>query len=157
MRARDWQRLADEIRTARLRKGYGRQQDLAEAAGVSLRTVSNLESRHPDPVKPWILAKIELALDWAPGSAEAVLAGGRPTTLPARRDSSVEAEMERRLSEAERQIVQATNAELGEMLIEVMSVPTMTRAAVARWLVDALDMRDEWRTARDERARGYGA
>jgi transcriptional regulator with XRE-family HTH domain len=59
-----------------------KQSDLAERSGVSVRTISLVENgqRVPNPVT---LRKLELALEWAPGSVDAILNGGRATELTA--------------------------------------------------------------------------
>ncbi|MFD9567709.1 helix-turn-helix domain-containing protein [Streptomyces sp. NPDC059994] len=77
----DWARLAAAIVARRDEMDYT-QVGLAEAAGVSEATVQNLESGRERKRLPSSLPKVEQALGWAPGSGEAVLAGGDPTPQP---------------------------------------------------------------------------
>ncbi|MGC4925627.1 helix-turn-helix domain-containing protein [Streptomyces sp. DT117] len=76
--SRDWVRLGHAIEAARDAKGMT-QVALAEAADVSESTVQNLESGKARVRQPPSVKKVEAALGWAPGSADAVLAGGEPT------------------------------------------------------------------------------
>ncbi|MGW9245822.1 helix-turn-helix domain-containing protein [Streptomyces badius] len=78
--SRDWVRLGHAIETARDAKGMT-QVALAEAANVSESTVQNLEAGKERVRQPPSVKKVEAALGWAPGSADAVLAGGEPTPL----------------------------------------------------------------------------
>lgn len=74
-----WQRLGRRIKAERGRKGFATAADLARAAGVSVRTVETVESgTHSGRPRETTLAKIERALGWREGSAERVVAGGRP-------------------------------------------------------------------------------
>lgn len=155
------------VRNAREAEGYSSQPKLAKAARIGARTVAAVELGE-EGVGRKSRAAVARKLGWNPDEVEDYIEGRRDA-LPSRSaltaalgaavDEAVQrrAELERRLDEAERRIVNASNAELGQMLIEVMSVPTMTKAAIARWLVDALDMRDEWRAAHDDRATGHSA
>lgn len=83
----DWQRLAQYVVSRRTELGHERQRDLADLAGVALRTVGTIE--RGERVRPVTLAKLERALDWLPGSASAVLHGGEPTTKDANADEPV--------------------------------------------------------------------
>ncbi|MGW3298415.1 helix-turn-helix transcriptional regulator [Streptomyces rubiginosohelvolus] len=80
--SRDWVRLGHAIEAARDAKGMT-QVALAEAADVSESTVQNLEAGKERKRQPPSVKKVEAALGWAPGSADAVLAGGEPTSLSA--------------------------------------------------------------------------
>lgn len=74
-----WERLGRRIKAERARKGFRTARELAEAAGVSPRTVEIIESAsHTGQPRETTLAKIELALGWQPGSAERIVEGGRP-------------------------------------------------------------------------------
>lgn len=78
----DWTRLAGAIREAREAAGLS-QVALAERAGISEGSVQNLEdaSRRPSRIPP-SLAKVEKALNWATGSAIAILQGASgPVTI----------------------------------------------------------------------------
>lgn len=78
----DWPRLARTIREAREAAGLS-QVALADKAGVSEGSVQNLEDagRRPSRIPP-SLAKVEKALNWASGSAVAILRGASgPVTI----------------------------------------------------------------------------
>ena len=76
----DWARLADYVAAARGRAGFTSQDAFAEAAGISTRTLSKLETCHP--VSEVTLGRVESALGWKEGSAARVLAGGEPWEDP---------------------------------------------------------------------------
>lgn len=78
--SRDWVRLGHAIEAARDAKGMT-QVALARAADISESTVQNLESGVERKRQPPSLKKVEVALGWAPGSAESVLVGGEPTPI----------------------------------------------------------------------------
>lgn len=75
--ARNWQELADYIRGELAHKSWS-QQDLADAAGVSLKSVSLLLSGKPRSRMPTAVPKIEAALGWAPGTARGFLDKSSP-------------------------------------------------------------------------------
>ncbi|MFE3678802.1 helix-turn-helix domain-containing protein [Streptomyces griseus] len=77
--SRDWVRLGHAIEAARDAKGMT-QVALAVAADVSESTIQNLEAGKARVRQPPSVKKVEAALGWTPGSADAVLAGGDPTT-----------------------------------------------------------------------------
>lgn len=77
----DWARLGAYVVSRRTELGHDRQQDLADAAGVAVRTIGALE--RGERVRASTVAKIERALDWLPGSASTVLHGGEPDTKDA--------------------------------------------------------------------------
>lgn len=74
-----WQRLAIEVQARRRELRFYTQDDLAEAAGVSRRTIGTLE--RGGKVSSPTLRAVEIALRWTPGSADDVLRGGRPTPI----------------------------------------------------------------------------
>lgn len=84
--SKDWARLARAIQHAReSRRMPGglrmTQQQLAEAAEVSLSTIQNLEDPGRTPRRrPPTLAAVERVF-WKPGSVDAVLAGGNPVPV----------------------------------------------------------------------------
>ncbi|OHQ78538.1 hypothetical protein HMPREF2708_10635 [Corynebacterium sp. HMSC073H12] len=57
------------------------QSDVAELAGVTVRTVGKLERSEATKVKALTAAGIERALQWEPGSLDAIKNGGGPTEL----------------------------------------------------------------------------
>lgn len=79
--SRDWVRLGHAIEAARDVKGMT-QVALAVAADVSESTIQNLEAGKARVRQPPSVKKVEAALGWTPGSADAVLAGGDPTPAP---------------------------------------------------------------------------
>jgi transcriptional regulator with XRE-family HTH domain len=89
MPIQDFQRLAGAIQARATALGLS-QQDLVSRSGLSRTTVQKLW-QGDDTYAPSRRTRvaIEDALDWAPGSVEAVLAGGEPTV---RREASVETE-----------------------------------------------------------------
>lgn len=82
-RTRDWVRLGKAMRLQRNRLGL-KQADVAEAVGVSARTILNYEKgRAPGDGEevPGAYYRAEAVIGWAPGSVDDVLAGGDPTLL----------------------------------------------------------------------------
>ncbi|WP_211255348.1 helix-turn-helix domain-containing protein [Corynebacterium lactis] len=57
------------------------QSDVAELAGVTVRTIGKLERSEATKVKALTAAGIERALQWAPGSLDTIRDGGEPTEL----------------------------------------------------------------------------
>lgn len=73
-----WARLGRALREARERAGLT-QGELAEAAGVSKKSVGDAEAgKVPRSRMPYTLAQIAKALDWPSGAVERVLDGGDP-------------------------------------------------------------------------------
>lgn len=74
-----WRRLGRRIQAERARKGYPTARALADAAGLSDRTIENIETgNHPGRPRNTTLSKIEQALGWQEGSCERIVHGGRP-------------------------------------------------------------------------------
>lgn len=70
-----WQRLARAVRLAREDKQLT-QQELGERAGVSGRSVQELESgKVPRKRMPYTIQPIARALGWAPGTVDRILEG----------------------------------------------------------------------------------
>lgn len=94
---RDWKRLAGFVVAARTNLGYKSRSRFASALeDVSDRTLGNLE--RGQSVSRETLAVVERALRWEPGSAEAILAGGRPRpSSPPTRDTVDENELKDQL------------------------------------------------------------
>ncbi|RSD21964.1 hypothetical protein [Amycolatopsis eburnea] len=80
MAGRDWKRLASYVIDARTAAGFPVRRTFAKHIVVSDKTLQRLELDHM-AIRPAKLAAIERGVGWAPGSAEAVLAGGEPTLL----------------------------------------------------------------------------
>lgn len=81
----DWKALADAVVASREALGWT-QEDMADKAGMTSRTVSNVESGRPrSGVLAVTLGQVEQALGWEPGDAMRVLKGG--DTLPLQADA----------------------------------------------------------------------
>jgi transcriptional regulator with XRE-family HTH domain len=77
------QRLAQAVTHRRLERGITGRRALAELAGVSKQTIDNLENGRR-AIQAATMFKIEDALEWAPGTMHAILAGAEPdATAPA--------------------------------------------------------------------------
>lgn len=76
-----WKRLGRAVEERRLSAAlhFATQDQLAALAGVSRRTLTTLETG--GRVRRATLTRIEHALDWAPGSVDALLSGGDPTPV----------------------------------------------------------------------------
>lgn len=83
----DWQRLASAIVARRAELGMT-QVGVATAGGISLDRIQALEGAKRTSYRKNTLAALERALQWEPGSVQAVLAGGDPLPL-----SGVQAKM----------------------------------------------------------------
>lgn len=75
-----WVRLGDAIVVRRVKLGLTSREALAKHSGMSPRILSYLEHGDRDSYDPSTFARLEAALEWAPGSVQAVLDGGQPTT-----------------------------------------------------------------------------
>ena len=141
------QRLNDAMDARRVALGRT-WRDVANRGGISYETLRAARNGNGD-IPALTQAALERGLGWPAGAVRAVLDGrdGRPVPAAVVR--------ERQLDAAEERIVMATNEEFGAMLLEVMGVSTMTKPAIAKWLVDALNMRDRYRAEqRGGEARG---
>jgi transcriptional regulator with XRE-family HTH domain len=78
----DWGRLGDAIVTRRVRLGMPIQKQFVDHSQLSQRILSDLERGKRTSYEPSTLARLEQALNWAPGSVQAVLVGGDPQPLP---------------------------------------------------------------------------
>jgi hypothetical protein len=70
-------RLARLVQARRVTLGMLTQGALSEATGISSRTIGRLE--RVGEIGPNAARRVEVALGWAPGSIDDVLAGGDPT------------------------------------------------------------------------------
>ena len=80
MAGEDWRRLADYVVARRVELGMRDRRALAEATGVTERTLGKLENGQH--VSPSTLGMVENRLGWAPGSWRRILAGGEPKVGP---------------------------------------------------------------------------
>ncbi|MET0419572.1 MAG: hypothetical protein ABW022_26455 [Actinoplanes sp.] len=77
----DWHRLGQHVTARRIELGYRRREDLTTAfEGISQRTLGDIESGRREGYHRNTLATLEHALQWAPGSMNAILDGGEPVT-----------------------------------------------------------------------------
>ncbi len=85
-----WQRLADRLieRRASLRPEWSDRTTFARDAGLSYRSLSDLETARRDNYKSSWLTMVESAYQWAPGSIQAVLEGGDPSPKEAPRQET---------------------------------------------------------------------
>lgn len=74
----DWAGLGEAVQRRRLELGLRSRDALAAKAGISARTLGDIErgQRGNYANSTWIL--LETALGWAPGSVAGVLSGGQP-------------------------------------------------------------------------------
>ena len=79
MAGEDWQRLADYVIARRVELGMRDRRALAEATGVTERTLGKLENGQR--VSPSTLGMVENRLGWAPGSCRRILAGEEPNAV----------------------------------------------------------------------------
>lgn len=84
MASEDWRRLADYVVARRVELGMRDRRALAEATGVTERTLGKLENGQR--ISPSTLAMVENRLSWAPGSCRRILAGGEPDVRSADRE-----------------------------------------------------------------------
>lgn len=75
--AKDWQRLAKYVVDRRNAYGWT-QEDVRAAGGPSTATMRLIEGALQDSYKPRVIASLERALLWKPGSVDEVLAGKEP-------------------------------------------------------------------------------
>lgn len=80
MAGEDWRRLADYVVARRVELGMRDRRALAEATGVTERTLGKLENGQR--VSPSTLGMVENHFGWAPGSCRRILAGGEPNAGP---------------------------------------------------------------------------
>jgi transcriptional regulator with XRE-family HTH domain len=76
-----WNRLAEHILNRRIQLGYQKRPALAEASGISLRTLSDIENARRTSYERNTIVALEQTLRWAPGSITAILDNGEPSIL----------------------------------------------------------------------------
>jgi transcriptional regulator with XRE-family HTH domain len=79
----EWARLADLVVERRRELGHMTTSAFAEASGLSRRLLGDIERTARDNYDQVTLAQLEVALGWAKGSIQEVLAGGEPTEADA--------------------------------------------------------------------------
>ena len=125
-----WESLAEHILNRRIQLGYYKRPAFAEASGISLRTLSDLENARRENYDRNTVAAIEHTLRWAPGSINAILEGGEPTDATADPTPPSAAPTARAASAGD------------EALIRVMRSPDLTdtqKAAIVRTLIAEQD------------------
>lgn len=82
----DWARLGNHVTARRVALGMNSVRALSAATkkisprGISERSLGKLENGRGVPYRS-TLAMVEMALGWAPGSAQDILGGGEPTEV----------------------------------------------------------------------------
>lgn len=82
----DWERLARYVTARRIELNYRTREAVAEAdPGIKPRTLGDIERASRTSYNRTTIASLEHALQWRPGSVQAILDGGEPTaaTTPA--------------------------------------------------------------------------
>lgn len=79
----DWQRLGEHVIARRTALGYKTRAQLAEASGISVRILGDIETGRRGRFDPKTLAALENALGWTVGSANRVATGGEPSLTAA--------------------------------------------------------------------------
>jgi transcriptional regulator with XRE-family HTH domain len=105
----DWERLGHYATRARGRQS---RQELATAAGVSDRTLGDIERGKAANYQGSVRRALEFAWGWEPGDFERVLAGGEPRTGARRGPRTVNLD-DPRISEADREMLRAWLRERG--------------------------------------------
>lgn len=77
---RAWERVAAEVKRRRVELGLTQPQVHA-AGGPSVSMLSKIEGAKRTSYEDMAIARLEKALQWAPGSIEAIRRGGAPTPL----------------------------------------------------------------------------
>lgn len=78
----NWAALGRAATRRRVELGYHTVVAFSTVVGLSTKTLGEVENAKRDSYDPATLARIEQALEWAPGSIHEVLAGGEPTDRP---------------------------------------------------------------------------
>lgn len=105
----DWPRLRDYVIARRTKLGMLHQGDLADAAGVSRRTISQIETAHS--VRGSTLAALDATLQWKPGSSRAILRGGEPDQVDLSPDDAEAARIDAELREISNAYPKLTDTE----------------------------------------------
>jgi len=96
-----WENLGVAVRDRRTALGMT-QTEVSERGGPSVETLRAIENNRAGRLSPRMRRALERALEWEPGSVDAILAGDLATPLQAK---SSEAEVTRSAREAEESIV----------------------------------------------------
>lgn len=74
----NWRALADAVIRRRVELGYQTRKDFIAASGFGARTVGDIETARRDSYDPATLARLETALRWPAGRAQAILSTAAP-------------------------------------------------------------------------------
>jgi transcriptional regulator with XRE-family HTH domain len=76
-----WSELAQAVIGRRVELGHHSREAFADASGLSVRTLSDIERARRTSYDPATLARVEQALQWLPGTVDRILAesSGGPT------------------------------------------------------------------------------
>jgi hypothetical protein len=78
----NWELLAREVIARRVELGHHARESFAESSGIGARTLGDIETARKDSYRPATLARLEQALQWVPGSVEALLRNKPLPPLP---------------------------------------------------------------------------
>lgn len=148
---RDWKNVAHHVVRRRVELGYKSTRQLARAVGITEKTIGRLEAG--ESVRSSTVAAVERQLQWAPGSAEAMLNGGQPIEASAPLDP---------LTVSRQQILEADFGQLLDLraAIESFLAPHDDRLGISAsaiadgWLRDAVRMQRDAQGGVDEREVG---
>jgi transcriptional regulator with XRE-family HTH domain len=71
-----WSELAQAVIGRRVELGHHVREAFADASGLSVRTLSDIERARRTSYDPATLARVEQALQWLPGTVDRILAEG---------------------------------------------------------------------------------
>lgn len=86
----NWRRLAEHVVARRAAMGHRSQAAFQQATGFGGRTLGDLERGDRTNYSGATLARLDLALGWAVGSARRVLRGGDPIVSPSAQSTEVD-------------------------------------------------------------------
>jgi transcriptional regulator with XRE-family HTH domain len=78
----DWPRLGRYVVARRVELGHRQRPEFAEALGISVRVLGDIERGRRGNYDPATIAALENVLGWETGSAERVVRGGEPALRP---------------------------------------------------------------------------
>lgn len=135
---RDWKNLAQHVISRRVELGYRSTRHLAKVAGITEKTMGRLELGYS--VRSGTLAAVERVLGWAPGSMDALLAGGEPRMagVPPREFDVTHAPT---VDIARQRVLEATHRQLAEIALFIEGVEGP--AVAEDWLRKAFQLRGE--------------
>jgi transcriptional regulator with XRE-family HTH domain len=139
---RRMQALGAQLARVRVQAGMRAQADLAAASGVSVRTISLIETGEKIP-RVTTMRKIESALHLPPGSTDEYLEGARTELAPGTAARTVHPQGLDDLSPIERELVLASHAEIARRATNMVEDLGVSRAET--WLESVLNLRERHR------------